>query len=54
MPGGNKARDKADRRRHSPTPGAAKGSRSDGLCFNHSRFGSKAHKCERGCTYQEN
>jgi hypothetical protein len=54
MPGGDKARDKADRRRRSPTPGAAKGGRSDGLCFYHSRFGSKAHKCERGCTYQEN
>jgi hypothetical protein len=37
-----------------PPPGAAKGGRSDGLCFYHSRFGSKAHKCERGCTYQEN
>jgi hypothetical protein len=54
MPGGDKAQDKADRRRRSPTPGAAKGSRSDSLCFYHSRFGSKAHKCERGCTYQEN
>jgi hypothetical protein len=49
-PGG----DKADRRRRSPTPGAAKGGRNDGLCFYHSRFGNKAHKCERGCTYQEN
>jgi hypothetical protein len=54
MPSGDKARDKADRRRRSPTPGATKGGRSDGLCFYHSRFGSKAHKCERGCTYQEN
>ncbi len=54
MPGGDKARDKADRRCRSPTPGAAKGGRSDGLCFYHSRFCSKAHKCERGCTYQEN
>jgi hypothetical protein len=53
-PGGDKAGDKADRRRRSPTPGAAKGSRNDGLCFYHSRFGNKAHKCERGCTYQEN
>jgi hypothetical protein len=53
-PGSDKARDKADRRRRSPTPGAAKGGRSDGLCFYHSRFGSKAHTCERGCTYQEN
>jgi hypothetical protein len=49
-PGG----DKADRRRRSPTPGAAKGGRNDGLCFYHSRFGNKAHKCKRGCTYQEN
>jgi hypothetical protein len=23
-------------------------------CFYHSRFGNKAHKCERGCTYQDN
>jgi len=53
-PGGDKAGDKADRRRRSPTPGAAKGGRNDGLCFYHSRFGSKANKCERGCTYQEN
>jgi len=53
-PGGDKAGDKSDRRRRSPTPGAAKGGRTDGLCFYHSRFGSKAHKCERGCTYQEN
>jgi hypothetical protein len=54
MPGGDKAREKADHRRCSPTPGAAKGGRNDGLCFYHSRFGSKANKCERGCTYQEN
>ncbi len=53
-PGGDKAGDKADRRRGSPTPGAAKGGRNDGLCFYHSRFGSKANKCERSCTYQEN
>jgi hypothetical protein len=53
-PGGDKAGDKSDRRRRSPTPGAAKGGRTDGLCFYHSRFGSKANKCERGCTYQEN
>ncbi len=38
----------------SPTPGAAKGGRNDGLCFYHSRFGNKAHKCEKGCSYQEN
>jgi hypothetical protein len=53
-PGGDKAGDKADRRRRSPTPREAKGGRNDGLCFYHSRFGSKANKCERGCTYQEN
>jgi len=41
-------------RRRSPTPGAAKGGRNDGLCFYLSRFGNKAHKCEKGCTYQEN
>jgi hypothetical protein len=45
--------DKSGRRR-SPTPGAAKGGRSDSLCFYHSRFGNKAHKCEKGCSYQEN
>jgi hypothetical protein len=45
--------DKSDRRRRSPTPGATKGGRSDGLCFYHSSFGNKAHKCEKGCTYQE-
>jgi hypothetical protein len=52
-PGGDKAGDKADHPRRSPTPGAAKGGCNDGLCFYHSRFGNKAHKCERGCTYQE-
>ncbi len=45
--------DKTGRRR-SPTPGAAKGCRNNGLCFYHSRFGNKAHKCEMGCSYQEN
>jgi len=44
-PGGNKLG-----RRRSPTPGAAKGSRNSGLCFYHSRFGNRAHKCEKGCT----
>jgi hypothetical protein len=39
--------------RRSPTPGAAKGGRNDGLCFYHARFGNKAHKCEKGCSYQE-
>ncbi len=43
--------DKTGRRR-SPTPGAAKGGRNDGLCFYHSRFGNKANKCEKGCSYQ--
>jgi hypothetical protein len=52
-PDGDKSGDKSGRR-HSPTPGAAKGGRKDGLCFYHSRFGNKAHKCEKGCTYQEN
>jgi hypothetical protein len=52
-PDGDKSGDKSGRR-HSPTPGAAKGGRNDGLCFYHSRFGNKAHKCEKGCTYQEN
>jgi hypothetical protein len=51
--GGDKATNKSGRRR-SPTPGAAKGGRNDGLCFYHSRFSNKAHKCEKGCTYQEN
>jgi hypothetical protein len=41
-------------RRRSPTPGAAKGGRNDGLCFYHASFGNKAHKCEKGCSYQEN
>jgi transcription elongation factor len=45
--------DKSGRRR-SPTPGAAKGGRNNSLCFYHSRFGNKAHKCEKGCSYQEN
>ena len=39
------------------TPGVDKGRRRgcrDGLCFDHSRFGIKAHKCETGCSYQEN
>jgi hypothetical protein len=45
--------DKSGRRR-SLTPGAAKGGRNDGLCLYHSRFGNKAHKCEKGCSYQEN
>ncbi len=48
-PGGDKSG-----RHRSPTPGAAKGGRSESLCFYHSRFGNKAHKCEKGCSYQEN
>ncbi len=48
-PGGDKSG-----RRRLPTPGAAKGSRSDSLCFYHSHFGNKAHKCEKGCSDQEN
>jgi hypothetical protein len=48
-PGGDKTG-----RRRSPTPGAAKGGRNEGLCFYHSRFGNKAYKCEKGCSYQEN
>jgi len=48
-PGGNKSG-----HRRSPTPGAAKGGRNDSLCFYHACFGNKAHKRERGCTYQEN
>ncbi len=48
-PGGDKSG-----RRCSPTPGAAKGGRNDGLCFYHACFSNKAHKCEKGCSYQEN
>ncbi len=48
-PGGDKSG-----RRRSPTPGAAKGSRSEILCFYHSRFSNKAHKFEKGCSYQKN
>ncbi len=52
-PGGDKSGDKSGRL-CSPNPGAAKGSRNDGLCFYHGLFGSKAHKCEKGCSYKEN
>jgi hypothetical protein len=48
-PGGDKSS-----HRRSPTPRAAKGGRNDSLCFYHSRFGNKAHKCEKACSYQEN
>jgi hypothetical protein len=47
-PGGDKSG-----RHRSPTPGAARGGCSDSLCFYHSRFGNKAHKCEKGCSYQK-
>jgi hypothetical protein len=45
--------DKSSRRR-SPTPGPSKSGGKDRLCYYHTRFGSRAHKCEKGCTYQEN
>jgi hypothetical protein len=45
--------DKSGRCR-SPTPGPSRGGRNDHLCFYHSRFGSQAQKCEKGCSYQEN
>ena len=51
--GKGSAGDKSGRRR-SPTPGPPRGGRSDSLCFYHSRFGAKAQKCEKGCSYQEN
>ncbi len=38
-------------RRRSSTPGPTKGGRNDRLCFYHSRFGTKAQKCEKGCSY---
>jgi hypothetical protein len=44
-PGDNKSG-----RHRSPTPGAAKGGRSDSLCFYHSHFSNKAHKCAKGCS----
>ena len=41
--------------RRSPTPAAARGGQdTTGFCFYHARFLTKAHKCEPGCTYQEN
>jgi hypothetical protein len=40
--------------RRSPNPRAVKGARNDSLCIYHSRFGNKAHKCEKGCSYLEN
>jgi hypothetical protein len=48
-PGGDKSG-----HRRSPTHGAAKGGHNNGLCFYHACFGNKAHKCEKGCSYQEN
>ncbi len=47
------AGDKSGRRR-SPTPAPARGGGSDRWCFYHSHFGSKAKKCEKGCSCQEN
>jgi hypothetical protein len=41
-------------RRRSPTPGPTRGGRNDCLFFYHSRFGTKAQKCEKGCSYHEN
>ncbi len=38
----------------STTSGPPRGGRNDRLCFYHSRFGAKAQKCEKGCSYQEN
>jgi hypothetical protein len=51
--GKGSACDKSARRR-SPTRGPPRGGRNDRLCFYHSRFGAKAQKCEKGCSYQEN
>jgi hypothetical protein len=45
--------DKSGRRR-SPTPEPFRGGRNDRLCFYHSCFGSKAQKCKKSCSYQEN
>jgi hypothetical protein len=47
------AGDKSSRRRY-PIPGLLRGSGSDRWYFYHSRFGSKAKKCKKGCSYQEN
>ncbi len=41
-------------RRRLPTLGPTRGGRNNRLCFYHSRFGNKAHKCEKDCSYQEN
>jgi hypothetical protein len=35
-----------------PTPGPSDGGKS--LCYYHSRFGQKAHRCEAPCTWAEN
>ncbi len=40
--------------RRSPSLGPSRGSRNDRLCFYNSRFGAKAQKCKKGCSYQEN
>lgn len=44
---------KSGARRRQATP-AARFPDAAGLCFYHSNFGTKAHKCESPCTYQEN
>ena len=41
-------------RRLSPTPGPPRDGGSDRWCFYHSHFGSKAKKCEKGCSCPEN
>jgi hypothetical protein len=38
----------------SPTPSPAKSGGNDRLCFYHARFGNRAQKCEKGCSYHEN
>jgi hypothetical protein len=40
--------------RRSPTPSPHRGNNTDSWCYFHTRFGSQAHKCKNGCTYQEN
>ncbi len=41
-------------RHPSLTPGPPRGDGGNRWCFYHSCFGSKAKKCEKGCSYQEN
>ncbi len=40
------------RSRRRPTPGPSDSSRS--LCYYHSKFGTKAHRCKAPCTWAEN